>query len=577
MKKTTKFISLLLAVLMVLSCFAGLTFASVTAAEEGQQIIYFEFPTDGSWGDPKQVNVNKSGLAMVYCYVYSVYGNEEPLTKYAFGAKKTMATPVNGMPADGNTLYSFDLSKYGTIENGASYGVIWSTTNPTTNKTYQTTDITMDYACLGDTVYVTESVPTRENSSDSDKKDFCAAWKNNKDNGIKGGITSLNNLLEGYFPTSMPKAKPLSDALKKYLTNPTNNPFFQWQQTETSQKKNGGWNEKTIQALGTTALDVYNQYMIDNAENIEGAEVIYPDGVKDKTPVPYISYEGYNDNAKLVTLKMAAPEAVAAVLNLEYPPAEPTTAHVHTAAAPVKENEVPATCKNAGSYDEVVKCSECGEELSRTTKTIAKLDHTPAAPVQENVVDATCKKAGSYDEVVKCSVCGEELSRTTKTIAKLDHTPGTPVQENVVEAECEKGGSYDEVTYCEACKDEIKREAKTTPALGHDTKSVAEVPATETAEGVKAHYECKRCGKLFSDAAGKNEVTAESLVIPVIEPTTEPAPELAYSIAGNNADIFGAEWDASNISTDMTKGDDGKYTITFTDVQPTDSVVEFKV
>ncbi|MEE0873123.1 MAG: hypothetical protein UIH27_06585, partial [Ruminococcus sp.] len=70
----------------------------------------------------------------------------------------------------------------------------------------------------------------------------------------------------------------------------------------------------------------------------------------------------------------------------------------------------------------------------------------------------------------------------------------------------------------------------------------------------------------------------EPTTVPATEPTTEPPVEdKVYSIAGNNADIFGAEWDASNTATDMTKGDDGLYTITFPDVQPSDKVVEFKV
>lgn len=94
--------------------------------------------------------------------------------------------------------------------------------------------------------------------------------------------------------------------------------------------------------------------------------------------------------------------------------------------------------------------------------------HTPGAATQENVVPATCTAAGSYDEVIKCTECGEEISRTPKTIAKLAHT----------------------------------------------LSSVAEVPATETADGVMAHYECSVCHKLFSDASGANEVTAADLVIP---------------------------------------------------------------
>ena len=104
----------------------------------------------------------------------------------------------------------------------------------------------------------------------------------------------------------------------------------------------------------------------------------------------------------------------------------------HTPAEPVRENEVAATCKDEGSYDEVVKCSVCGTEISRTPKTSDKLTtHTPGEPVRENEVAATCKDEGNYDEVVKCSVCDTEISRTPKTSDKLTtHTPAEPIREN---------------------------------------------------------------------------------------------------------------------------------------------------
>ena len=47
--------------------------------------------------------------------------------------------------------------------------------------------------------------------------------------------------------------------------------------------------------------------------------------------------------------------------------------------------------------------------------------HTPASAVTENLIDSTCTQMGSYDEVVYCSVCNEEISRTTKTIEKKAH------------------------------------------------------------------------------------------------------------------------------------------------------------
>ena len=60
------------------------------------------------------------------------------------------------------------------------------------------------------------------------------------------------------------------------------------------------------------------------------------------------------------------------------------------------------------------------------------------------------------------------------------------------------------------------------PAKGHTLVKVDEVAATYDKEGTKAHYACE-CGKLYSDAEGKNEVTAESLVIARLVKEDKPA------------------------------------------------------
>ena len=94
-----------------------------------------------------------------------------------------------------------------------------------------------------------------------------------------------------------------------------------------------------------------------------------------------------------------------------------------------------------------------------------------------------------------------------------EHTPADPVQENVTEADCENAGGYDSVVYCSVCKEEISREHVDVAAKGHTLKFVEKRDASDTENGMEAHYECTVCGKLFSDAEGKNEVTAEDLVI----------------------------------------------------------------
>ena len=192
----------------------------------------------------------------------------------------------------------------------------------------------------------------------------------------------------------------------------------------------------------------------------------------------------------------------------------------HTPGEPVQENVVPASCTAEGSYDEVVYCSECNEELSREHKTIDKLAHTPGEPVQENVVPASCTAEGSYDEVVYCTECGEKLSQTHKTIDKLAHTPGEPVQENVTVNH--DNTTYDKVVYCTECHAEISRAPVELPIITHTLTYVPEVPATEQAEGTKAHYTCSGCDKLFADAAGTVEVTEASLIIPKLDHVHTP-------------------------------------------------------
>ena len=81
----------------------------------------------------------------------------------------------------------------------------------------------------------------------------------------------------------------------------------------------------------------------------------------------------------------------------------------------------PATCTAAGNKHYI--CTECG---AAKDETIDALGHTEGAAVIENRIEPTCTAGGSYDEVVYCTVCNAELSRTAKTIDALGHSYGTP-------------------------------------------------------------------------------------------------------------------------------------------------------
>ena len=162
-----------------------------------------------------------------------------------------------------------------------------------------------------------------------------------------------------------------------------------------------------------------------------------------------------------------------------------------------------ATCTEKGNTSGT-KCSVCDTILSGVEEIPAK-GHTPGKAVKESVVLATCEAAGSYEEVVYCEVCKEELTRVSKTLPAMGHTRGEAVRENVIDSTCADEGSCDEVVYCEVCKKELSREAKVIEKKAHTPVDVAEVPATCTEPGTTAGTKCDVCGTILS---GVKEIPA---------------------------------------------------------------------
>ena len=119
----------------------------------------------------------------------------------------------------------------------------------------------------------------------------------------------------------------------------------------------------------------------------------------------------------------------------------------------------------------------------------------------------TCTATGT--ETAECTRCD---ATTSRTIAALGHSP---VTDAAVAATCTTAGRT-EGSHCSRC-DAVITAQTTVPALGHDMTYVAETPATITAPGEKEHYTCDTCGKNFADEAGKTELTADDLIIPVMD------------------------------------------------------------
>ena len=271
----------------------------------------------------------------------------------------------------------------------------------------------------------------------------------------------------------------------------------------------------------------------------------------------------------------------------------------HTAAAPVVENKNDSTCYAEGSYDEVVYCSVCSaadktEVLSRETKIIEKKEHTRGEAVNENVVPATCYAEGSYDEVIYCSVCEaagktEELSRETKTIAKIAHTPATAVRENVKNATCATEGSYDEVVYCsvEACNYEISRTEKEIATVPHNPgEKVIEnkVPATSSKDG--SYDEVTYCTFCGTETSREKKTYTAASVLPGLPEDGKVNVDLGENGESDKTldEILGADgndYDSSNpdITVDengnITADKDGETVITVT--TPDGEIIEVPV
>ena len=148
-----------------------------------------------------------------------------------------------------------------------------------------------------------------------------------------------------------------------------------------------------------------------------------------------------------------------------------------------------------GGYTTYV-CQGCGEDV--VGNFTEATGHTAGEAVEENRVEPTCTEKGSYDSVVYCEVCGEEVSREPSEIEATGHTPGEAVEENRVEPTCTEKGSYDSVVYCEVCGEEVSRDPSEIDALGHVLVQVAAKAPTCTESGWNAYESCQREGCGYS-------------------------------------------------------------------------------
>ncbi len=128
-------------------------------------------------------------------------------------------------------------------------------------------------------------------------------------------------------------------------------------------------------------------------------------------------------------------------------------------------------------------------KTSNTITVLSKGVHTPATAVKENEVNATCTTDGSYDEVVYCTVCGEELSRETKTVF-AGHT--IEIQ-NAKSAACTEVG-YTGDKICTVCGETVEK-GEEIPETGHKLATKNAKKATYFSKGYTGNKVCSICGK----------------------------------------------------------------------------------
>ena len=203
----------------------------------------------------------------------------------------------------------------------------------------------------------------------------------------------------------------------------------------------------------------------------------------------------------------------------------------HASLSSVKENEVASSCSAQGSYDEVIYCAECEEELMRVKKSTEKLSHVLSSGKKENEVAPTCKAEGTYDEVIYCTECNEELMRAKKSTAKLSHVLSSSKKENEVAPSCTAEGSYDEVVYCTKCKVELLRTKRYTEKLEHNyqDKICTVCKTDQPSEGLM--YFSNGDGTCF---VALGECQDENIVIPSYAPNGEKVTQIkAFAFSGN--------------------------------------------
>ena len=227
----------------------------------------------------------------------------------------------------------------------------------------------------------------------------------------------------------------------------------------------------------------------------------------------------------------------------------------HIEAAAVRENETAATCTTDGSYDEVVYCTDCHAEISRTKNITKALDHEwgnwvvtkPTTSSEDGEEQRICIRDSSHVEtkIIPALIHTHQYSEVVKD--EYIKSAATCTEPAVYYKSCECGETstdtftsgnalghdfivlqHDENQHWKKCSrcdvTDIKSDHDydseqdnicnvcgynrgIAPGHTHTLIKVDGTPATCTEEGVKDYWKCSDCGKLFENEQGTAEIT----------------------------------------------------------------------
>ena len=175
-----------------------------------------------------------------------------------------------------------------------------------------------------------------------------------------------------------------------------------------------------------------------------------------------------------------------------------------------------------GIYYVTYTCAGCGaveqREIVAAHEVVLAEDIHYACTATESTAFYKCAKCGKYfsDASGETEISAEEIAEiTAHNIVKVEEKKET----------CEENGSNAHYK-CENCQklfrdaeglEEIEFKDTVVEKTGHNIVKIEEKAATCAEEGNIEHYKCEKCGKLYRDAGGAEEINADEVLVEKLE------------------------------------------------------------